>query len=106
MPFFRLKFTGFSPLFNRVSLSRLWPALLVLSLWPVWLWSARRFLDGSDDPLGVLALLALFFSVWRARHQLTHPLRLRWVLVSLVFAVFISLMTMDPISPAPITITR
>ena len=91
MPFFRLKFTGFSPLFNRVSLSRLWPALLVLSLWPVWLWSARRFLDGSDDPLGVLALLALFFSVWRARHQLTHPLRLRWVLVSLVFAVFISL---------------
>ena len=39
------------------------PWLLVggfaLALWPHWQWAAARLADGSDDPLGVVALLAL-----------------------------------------------
>ena len=36
-----------------------WLALLALALWPTWWWMGQRMADGSDDPLGLLALAAL-----------------------------------------------
>jgi len=63
-----------------------WVALPALSLWPIWHWSARRMTDGSDDLLGVLALLALIGLVFGARHRLAHAPRLGWMLGSLVLA--------------------
>ena len=48
-----------------------WLALLAVALWPTWWWMGRRMVDGSDDPLGVLALVALGALVWQ------HRLRLR-----------------------------
>jgi exosortase len=44
--------------------------LQVAALWPVWQWYARRITDGSDEPWGVLALLAVLLSVWDRRSGL------------------------------------
>jgi exosortase/archaeosortase family protein len=48
-----------------------WLALLALALWPTWWWMGQRMVDGSDDPLGVLAFAAL------GTVLLQHRLRLR-----------------------------
>jgi len=63
-----------------------WVALPALSLWPIWHWSARRMTDGSDDPLGVLALVALIALAVGARRQLAHVPRLGWMIASFVLA--------------------
>lgn len=44
--------------------------LNVAALWPVWRWYVRRITDGSDEPWGVLALLAVLLSVWGRRGSL------------------------------------
>jgi len=44
--------------------------LHVAALWPVWHWYVRRITDGSDEPWGVLALLAVLLSVWGRRDSL------------------------------------
>lgn len=62
-----------------------WLLLPVLTLWPIWLWGARRMGDGSDDPFGVVALLALFWLGWRDRHLLAAPC-MGWLLASLAFS--------------------
>lgn len=36
-----------------------WLALQALALLPAWAWMARRLADGSDDPLGLLAIAGL-----------------------------------------------
>ncbi|MET7014928.1 exosortase Q [Uliginosibacterium flavum] len=61
----------------------LWLLLPLAALWPVWAWSAARLTDGSDDPLGILALLALLLAVWRDRAQLAQHPRPHWFAVSL-----------------------
>lgn len=57
----------------------LWLALLALALLPTWTWMARRMVDGSDDPLGLLALAALAGLVWQCRPQLRRAPRLAWL---------------------------
>lgn len=47
-----------------------WLLAQALALWPAWLWMARRWADGSDDPLGLLALAALAVLVWQQRRAL------------------------------------
>ena len=64
-----------------------WLALLAAALWPAWLWMGRRMLDRSDDPLGLLALAALGWLVWRSRHRLRAAPPLRWLAVALAGAV-------------------
>ena len=65
----------------------LWLALLAAALWPTWLWMGRRLLDGSDDPLGLLALAALGLLAWRWRHRLRAAPRLGWLATALTAAV-------------------
>ena len=47
-----------------------WLALLVVALWPTWWWMAQRMVDGSDDPLGILAIAALAATLWVYRKHL------------------------------------
>jgi exosortase len=45
-------------------------ALLLAALWPHWLWMARRTMDGSDEPWGMLALVTLIGMVIADRRNL------------------------------------
>lgn len=63
-----------------------WLLAPVLALWPVWLWSLRRMGDGSDDPYGVVALVALLLGLWRERLSFLATPRRGWLLVSLALA--------------------
>jgi exosortase/archaeosortase family protein len=49
------------------------------ALTPTWVWMAQRMRDGSDDPLGALALAALMVVVWQVRGQLRAAPRLGWL---------------------------
>lgn len=61
----------------------LWIALQTAALWPTWRWMAARLVDGSDDPLGLLALAALAALLWSVRGQLRCAPRLPWLLAAL-----------------------
>lgn len=65
----------------------LWLALLAGALWPTWVWMARRLQDGSDDPLGLLALAALGALAWQHRRRLRAAPRLGWLTLALAGAV-------------------
>jgi exosortase/archaeosortase family protein len=64
-----------------------WLALLAAALWPTWWWMAQRMVDGSDDPLGVLALAALGAVLWQHRLRLRAAPRLGFQVVALAGAV-------------------
>ena len=61
-----------------------WIALLTAALWPTWRWMAARMADGSDDPLGGLALAALAALLVAVRGQLRSAPRLPWLAAALV----------------------
>jgi exosortase/archaeosortase family protein len=48
---------------------------LVLALWPHWIYMARRMVDGSDEPWGILALATVLVLVARDRVELSVPTR-------------------------------
>jgi exosortase/archaeosortase family protein len=51
-----------------------WLAFQAAALWIHWRWAAARVADGSDDPLGVVALAALIgFIIRSARGMRGHP---------------------------------
>ncbi|AMM24715.1 exosortase Q [Variovorax sp. PAMC 28711] len=56
-----------------------WLALQFAALTPTWVWMVQRMRDGSDDPLGALALAALVALVWQVRSQLRAAPRLGWL---------------------------
>lgn len=61
-------------------------ALLGAALWPTAWWMGRRMLDGSDEPLGALAIAALGLLLWHCRGRLRAAPRLDWLALSLVAA--------------------
>lgn len=56
-----------------------WLALQFAALAPTWAWMARRLRDGSDDPLGLLALAALAALAWHCRRELRAAPQLGWL---------------------------
>lgn len=68
-----------------------WMILPVAALWPVWVWSAIRLTDGSDDPLGIIALIALLAAVGRDRSRLTMHPRPAWYGASLALCALVTL---------------
>lgn len=61
-----------------------WLALQALVLLPAWVWMARRLADGSDDPLGLLALAGLAALVAHHRRALRASPALGWLGVASV----------------------
>ncbi|RZL64478.1 MAG: exosortase Q [Variovorax sp.] len=61
-----------------------WLALQAAALAPTWAWMVARMRDGSDDPLGLLALGALALLVWTVRGELRAAPRLGWLALALV----------------------
>jgi exosortase/archaeosortase family protein len=49
--------------------------LLLLALWPHWVYVAQRLVDGSDEPWGALALMTVVALLVRDRAQLMLPTR-------------------------------
>ena len=64
-----------------------WLALLAGALLPTWWWMGQRMADGSDDPLGFVALAAIAWLVWQQRRSLRASPRLAWLAASLAGAV-------------------
>lgn len=54
-------------------------ALLIAALWPHWIYVARRMVDGSDEPWGVVALVTVALLLWRDRAQFELPPRVALV---------------------------
>lgn len=65
----------------------LWLGLLSVALWPHWWWMGQRMADGSDDPLGLLAVAALAGLLWQHRRMLRPSPRLGWCALALAGAV-------------------
>jgi exosortase/archaeosortase family protein len=49
--------------------------VLLVALWPHWSYVARRLVDGSDEPWGLLALLTVIALLVRDRASLERPTR-------------------------------
>jgi len=64
-----------------------WLALLAVALWPTWWWMGQRMADGSDDPLGALALLVLVALLWQQRQWLRAAPRTGCQMAALLGAV-------------------
>jgi len=56
-----------------------WLALQFAALAPTWAWMVQRMRDGSDDPLGLVALVALAALAWQCRRELRASPRLGWL---------------------------
>jgi exosortase/archaeosortase family protein len=56
--------------------------VVLVALWPVWSWSVDRFLDGSDDPWGVLAIVMLGVLLFRDRAAFTRAPRTGWLVAA------------------------
>ena len=61
-----------------------WLGLQAVALWPHWRWATARVMDGSDDPLGIAALLALLCVVAKMEPQLRGAPKPGWLAASLV----------------------
>ncbi len=64
----------------------LWLTLTVACLTPVWLWSTARFTDGSDDPLGIVALITLVVLLARDRKHFSERPGAGWLLLTFALA--------------------
>lgn len=63
---------------------RLWLSAQTLAFWPVWTWMSGRMRDGSDDPMGILALGMLLLTLWRSRHHICQNANVLWLFISVL----------------------
>ncbi|MGL4668847.1 MAG: exosortase Q [Saezia sp.] len=82
---------AFATLF-RPNFAWCWLMAQVLALWPTWVWMSKRMADGSDDPLGILALSILGLTLWQLRHQLRAMPRLPYLLLGLGLTLIATIM--------------
>lgn len=76
----------------------LWLLALGIALLPIWQWCAARLVDGSDDPLGIVALLSVAGVVLRDRRQFMHAPRPMWLL-SAVTLTALAILAATPLPP-------
>ncbi|QTD45478.1 exosortase Q [Ottowia testudinis] len=62
----------------------LWLGLHTAALWPTWRWMVARVADGSDEPLGLLALAVLAALLWSVRRDLRSAPRLPWLALAVL----------------------
>lgn len=74
-----------------------WPLIAVVAAWPSMSWAFRRLLDGSDDPLGIVALAALMLALWAARLRFRGAPRAAHLTVATAMIVVANL----PVAPLP-----
>lgn len=87
--------------------SLVWLACVAAALLPTWLWMARRMLDRSDDPLGLLAIAALAVLAWQCRNELRASPRLGWLATGLASALAstVSIGLLPPLLVALLAVT-
>ena len=76
-----------------------WLGLQAAGLWPHGVWMARRVQDGSDDPLGLAALVVLAAMLWRVALRLRLSPQLGWLAVAaaLTVAANVALLALPPL---------
>ena len=57
-------------------------AVVLVALWPVWSWSVDRFLDGSDEPWGIVAIGDARSLLLRDRARSRGPPRTGWLVAA------------------------
>jgi len=65
----------------------MWLGLQLAALWPVGWWAVRRLADGSDEPLGLVALALLGLAAVKGRLACRSAARLPWLLAALCLTV-------------------
>lgn len=63
-----------------------WLALLAAAHWTHWRWAAARLSDGSDDPLGLAAVLVLVWALLRQAGELRAQPRPLWLGFSMMLS--------------------
>ena len=63
-----------------------WLALQATALWTHWRWAAARVADGSDEPLGVVALAALLWAIARQARTLRGNPHAGWLAAALALS--------------------
>lgn len=61
-----------------------WLALQAAALWPHWRWAAARLADGSDDPMGLAALVVLVIALLRLAPRLRGAPSRGWLLAAML----------------------
>lgn len=81
-----------------------WLALHALALWPSFAWAARRLADGSDEPLGLIALGLLALAAFSGRLACRAMPRPGWAVasVALTLAATAALPVLPPLALAVI----
>ena len=69
-----------------------WLAVQAGALWTHWRWAAARVVDGSDDPLGVVALALLLWFVVRLAPELRGQPRPGWLGAALALSVAVGVL--------------
>lgn len=64
-----------------------WLALQALALWPVFVWAGRRMADGSDEPLGFVALALLALAALNGRLACRRDARTAWLAAALALTI-------------------
>lgn len=78
-----LSFANTVSVFTRQQFAWCWLVAQVIALWPTWVWMSKRMTDGSDDPLGTLALGMLGITIWQMRHHLANMPKLTYLVAGL-----------------------
>lgn len=83
-----------------MSIAASWFTAVLVALWPAWAWSVARFRDGSDEPWGLVAILALAALVVRDRARLAPQPRPGWLVsaAALVLAAVVSDAVLPPLA--------